>query len=99
MPDGRQTVARSQVTAADEACHGRRDAARAAVVHVGGEVHAAQDARRNEADGGRREDGSDVYVGVADVRDRVPVSNSAEMFNPDSHIPGYGAKNGHSGAA
>ena len=83
----------------DEARHGRRDAAWAAVVDVGGEVHAGQDARPSRARGGRPGEGSDVYVGGADVRVRVPVSNSAEMFNPDSHIPGYGAKNGHSGAA
>ena len=44
--DGREPVAGPQVTAADEARHGRRDAARAAVVDVGGEVHAGQDARR-----------------------------------------------------
>ena len=97
--DGREAVAGPQVTAADEARHGRRDAARAAVVDVGGEVHAGQDARREPGPRRPPGDGSDVYVGGADVRVRVPVSNSAEMFNPDSHIPGYGAKNGHSGAA
>jgi hypothetical protein len=43
--------------------------------------------------------GPDVYVRVLDVPVQVTRGNTAEMFNPDSHIPGYGAKNGHSGAA
>ena len=64
--DGREPVAGPQVTASDEARHGRRDAARAAVVDVGGEVHAGQDARRGaRARGGRPRTTAQMFTWAA----------------------------------